>query len=353
MSTQRYIDVSFYDDSWVQELDPSEKFMYMYLLTNPLTNIAGVYKITSKRMSFDTGFNIETVNHILDKFMKSEKVFRKDDYLILKNWCKHQKVESSQSKQSNVKIGIDRILNELPDEVLLLLKDIGYTYKYLDDIIENKGLQGALSTSNYLNLNLDLNLDLNSSTQTHDEEIVKNNKIYHDKEKEELQIRVKELETTLQEKEEELKKQLANASSSKDSEKKTTEKKKYPKADYDEVYALHNKICKWLCDNNRLSSMPTYSYKVCNSVIKKAFDSFGKDKVLEGIKNAVKDRWCVEKSGFCITAILSEKVLFREINKQFYDPYQSNGRIEIKKGQSAFVDKERDFSNITNTEDIK
>lgn len=152
---------------------------------------------------------------------------------------------------------------------------------------------------------------------------------------------------------EELKKQLANASSSKDSEKKTTDKKRYPKADYDEVYALHNKICKWLCDNNKLSSMPTYSYKVCNSVIKKAFDSFGKDKVLEGMKNAVKDRWCVENSCFCITAILSEKVLFREINKQYFDPYKSNNHIEIKKGQSAFVDKERDFSNINNSEDIK
>ena len=110
MSTQRYIDTSFWDDSWVQELDPSEKLLYIYLLTNPLTNIAGVMELTVKRICFDTGFNSDTVTHILRKFEEAKKVYRKNNYIIIRNFPKHQ-----QLKSDNVIKGIAAILSKLPD----------------------------------------------------------------------------------------------------------------------------------------------------------------------------------------------------------------------------------------------
>ena len=73
---QRYIDTCFWDDEFIVGLDPSEKLMYMYLMTNPLTTIAGVYKITLRRICFDTGFNETTVNYILQKFEAAKKVFK-------------------------------------------------------------------------------------------------------------------------------------------------------------------------------------------------------------------------------------------------------------------------------------
>ena len=42
---KRYISTTFWDDEWVQSLDFTEKGLYLYLLTNSLTNIAGVYKL--------------------------------------------------------------------------------------------------------------------------------------------------------------------------------------------------------------------------------------------------------------------------------------------------------------------
>jgi len=176
MSNQRYIDVSFWDDSWIQDLDPSEKLVYMYLLTNPLTNIAGVYQITRKRICFDTGFTTETIGHILKKFETAGKVYTFKDYIILKNWCKHQKVESSSSdKISNVKIGIDRILNELPDDLLIFLCKIDFSYIYLKDLLISKGLEGAYKDLQLLNLDLDL--DLTNTSISQNEEIESQQKV--------------------------------------------------------------------------------------------------------------------------------------------------------------------------------
>ena len=65
---KRYISTSFWDDEWVQSLSFEEKGLFLYLLTNPLTNIAGVYKIQVRRIVFDTGLAEADVGLILGKF---------------------------------------------------------------------------------------------------------------------------------------------------------------------------------------------------------------------------------------------------------------------------------------------
>ena len=135
-SKNRYISTGFWDDAWVQSLDPSEKFVYLYLLTNPLTNIAGIYEITIRRIVFDTGYNSDTILHILDKFEKAGKVCAKDDLIVLVNWPKHQKV----SENDNNRKGIDDILMSLDDEKLLFVIRSGYKYPFLNEIIEKRKL---------------------------------------------------------------------------------------------------------------------------------------------------------------------------------------------------------------------
>lgn len=120
MSTKRYVNTAFWDDEWVQTLDPSEKLMYLYLLTNPLTNIAGVYKIATRRIIFDTGFNSDIVTTILDRFQKAGKVVYFDGYIILPNWPKNQ------NPTEDVKKGIARVLAMVPGEVLEVARGAGY-----------------------------------------------------------------------------------------------------------------------------------------------------------------------------------------------------------------------------------
>ena len=157
MSTQRYISTSFWDDEWIQTLDPSEKLLYLYFMTNPLTNIAGVYKVTERRVSFDTGFNISTIQHIMSKFEKAGKVFRHGEWIALPTWPKHQRV----SDRDNNRKGIDAILKALPDDVFAFIVKKGYKYIYLNEL--GRALEGPSTTFNYSNLDLDIDLDIESN----------------------------------------------------------------------------------------------------------------------------------------------------------------------------------------------
>jgi len=124
MATHRYISTTFWDDDFIQSLDPSEKLVYLYFMTNPLTNLAGVYKITVKRMCYDTGFNADTINHIIAKFEKAGKAYMKGEYIILPSWPKHQSWET----KNDIKKGIVSILDKLPTDIMCFLKAVNYRF---------------------------------------------------------------------------------------------------------------------------------------------------------------------------------------------------------------------------------
>lgn len=160
MSSNRYISTSFYDDAWVSELDPSEKFMYLYLITNALTNIAGVYKITKKRISFDTGFNIDTVSHILNRFESVKKACLCNEYMIIPSFPKNQ------SLNENMKKGLVDIVSKLPEEVLEKMNELNYSYDISAFLPKKEPFESLSNPSNYSNLNSNTNSNLNLDTET-------------------------------------------------------------------------------------------------------------------------------------------------------------------------------------------
>jgi hypothetical protein len=111
MATNRYISTSYWKDNYVADLDPSEKLLFIYMLTNPKTTIAGVYEINFREIAFDTGFDVDMVRKILDRFMADGKIIHSNGWVVLRNWVKHQAMNPSVSK------GIDRTLKLLPDHL--------------------------------------------------------------------------------------------------------------------------------------------------------------------------------------------------------------------------------------------
>jgi len=115
MATQRYISTSFWDDKWIRSINPADRYLYLYLMTNPLTNIAGVYEITLDRVAFDTGYDERTLQPMLDKFAEAGKAyFYQDEWMILPAWPRHQQWQ----KRSKIRDGIVSILQECPRDVL-------------------------------------------------------------------------------------------------------------------------------------------------------------------------------------------------------------------------------------------
>lgn len=108
---QRFIKDSFWTDGRVEDLDPIEKLLYLYLITNPLCNIAWIYEIKTKRMAYETGIDRDMVNKIINRFVEYDKILRFEDRIIIKNFAKNQ------ATNPNVKIWMQRILNDVPDRV--------------------------------------------------------------------------------------------------------------------------------------------------------------------------------------------------------------------------------------------
>jgi hypothetical protein len=93
MAVYRNISLSFWTDTKVEDtFTPEDKYMYLYLLTNPHTNICGCYEISTKQMSRQTGYNIESVERILDRMEKMHGVVRycKETHeMLIPNWGRY------------------------------------------------------------------------------------------------------------------------------------------------------------------------------------------------------------------------------------------------------------------------
>lgn len=111
VAKQRIVNTKFWDDSYVGRLDPTEKLLFLYLITNPLTNIAGVYELPLRRVAFDTGIPREKIESIFKKLEKDGKVVTASGWIGIVNFIKHQ------SLNPKIKQGILTELKRAPQEI--------------------------------------------------------------------------------------------------------------------------------------------------------------------------------------------------------------------------------------------
>ena len=91
MAVFRQVRTSFWQDGFILELKPEEKYFYMYLMTNARTTQCGIFKFVKSLAQFELGCDKET----LDRLLKSFKEYGKIDYceetdeIMLINWAKY------------------------------------------------------------------------------------------------------------------------------------------------------------------------------------------------------------------------------------------------------------------------
>lgn len=111
MSKLRSLSTAFWSDPFIEELSPSEKLLFIYLITNEKTNMLGIYESSIKKISFETGIPSNTISEALKKFEASGKVKYANNYVILVNFMKHQNFNPNMMKSA-----IDTY-NSLPNEL--------------------------------------------------------------------------------------------------------------------------------------------------------------------------------------------------------------------------------------------
>ncbi len=116
---QRYINTRFWNDTYISKLDPIEKLLFIYLLTNEHTNISGVYELPFKIMAIETGIDESMFKKILPRLR--DRIRYVNGIVVIKNHLKHQETESP-----NVKKGIENCLKDLDVKFLKDIVDKGY-----------------------------------------------------------------------------------------------------------------------------------------------------------------------------------------------------------------------------------
>src|SRR3990167_10252555 len=122
MAKNRMINTKFWIDPFVLDyLDPLEKLVYIYLITNPYTNICGIYELPLKVMGVETGIETDNLKKvIIPRLEKYGKIKYKNGWVALKNFIKNQNEGSD-----DVKLGIKRELDKVPQELRGWVEGLG------------------------------------------------------------------------------------------------------------------------------------------------------------------------------------------------------------------------------------
>lgn len=128
MSKQRMISTAFWSDPWVvDELNPLDRYLFLYFLTNERTNLAGIYELSLRTIANETGIEQEEIKRMLTRL--ETRVIYENGWVMLRKAIKHQNYKSPKIKQ-----GIDDILQNVPQELIgyiewpIELKDIAKKY---------------------------------------------------------------------------------------------------------------------------------------------------------------------------------------------------------------------------------
>lgn len=100
MAKYRQVHITFWQDPFIEELEPLEKYFYLYLMTNSKTTQCGCYEISNKLIKYETGLKQSQIDEFIKLFIKEKKIEydpNTREFLII-NWLKHNSFRSPKVK---------------------------------------------------------------------------------------------------------------------------------------------------------------------------------------------------------------------------------------------------------------
>ena len=141
MAVFRQVQTSFWQDRFIGELTPEEKYFYLYMMTNQRTTQCGVFELNLKVAEVELGYNEETILKLIKRFEDYNKIFYCSDNseIMLVNWMKYNFINSKNTiiciNKEIKRIKSKRFINKLYDIC------VGYDYP-VEKIFEGVSLSG-------------------------------------------------------------------------------------------------------------------------------------------------------------------------------------------------------------------
>lgn len=142
MAKQRMIDPKLWSDQWIRKLNPLDRYLFIYLLTNERSSWCGVYELDLGVMAFESGID----ERDLEKSMLprlSPKVLYVEGWVCFKNWEKYHNNGSEQTKK-----GIENAWESVPEKIRLKIsKSLSLKIPPIDPLQGSPSLTSSSSSS--------------------------------------------------------------------------------------------------------------------------------------------------------------------------------------------------------------
>lgn len=156
MAKFRNISTTFWTDTKVSEdMSSDERYLFLYALTNPLTNLCGCYEIGVRQMVYDTGLSADKVKKLIHSLETKHNVIRYSDRtkeLLIVNWHKHNwtssdkfrkplGVQISQIKDNNFRTYLIDVYNGMDTVSIPAEYGIDTTEEYTEEYSEENTVE--------------------------------------------------------------------------------------------------------------------------------------------------------------------------------------------------------------------
>lgn len=121
------INTKFWSDNFIVNLEPIERYLYLYLLTNEHTNIAGVYELPEKTIIYESDLTKDVLIKSLKKL--DGKIFYIDGWVYIKNFAKHQCCNDSMRR------AVDNEMKGVPLSILNKIERINNEIELKDNTL--------------------------------------------------------------------------------------------------------------------------------------------------------------------------------------------------------------------------
>jgi hypothetical protein len=111
----RQIHLEIWDDPWFFDLNQKAKLLFIYLFSNSRTNLLGLYQISRRKISIETGLSVEDIEDLFADLTRQEKVKTSDTWIwIPKLLTRNSNNLRSPKTQAHIRNSLDEIPESCP-----------------------------------------------------------------------------------------------------------------------------------------------------------------------------------------------------------------------------------------------
>jgi hypothetical protein len=95
MANFRQVHTKIWKDDWFLDLQAEHKLFFIYLFTNEMASISGIYELSQRVMSFESGLTQKEIQAAFQEFQKAGKAYYDDGVVWIANLRKYHETSSN------------------------------------------------------------------------------------------------------------------------------------------------------------------------------------------------------------------------------------------------------------------